>query len=141
MEYTLRKPKATDIFVVSKIIKGIGLKNIKDCFNTSDINELRASLMDENKLVDENGKVTYKNFSDEQLTKFGVEMVTSVGDLVLERMEVVQKDLIKLISNLTGLSIKEVEDLPIADFAEIVIAIVKEPDFVDFIKVVLKSFN
>ncbi len=141
MEYTLRKPKATDIFVVSKIIKGIGLKNIKDCFNTSDINELRASLMDENKLVDENGKVTYKNFSDEQLTKFGVEMVTSVGDLVLERMEVVQKDLINLISNLTGLSIKEVEDLPIADFAEIVIAIVKEPDFVDFIKVVLKSFN
>ena len=38
MEYTLRKPKATDIFVVSKIIKGIGLKNIKNCFNSDEIN-------------------------------------------------------------------------------------------------------
>ena len=40
-----------------------------------------------------------------------------------------------------GLKVKEVEDLPITDFAEIVMAIIKEPDFVDFIKVVLKSFN
>ena len=37
MEYTLRKPKATDLFVVSKIIKGIGLKNIADCFNSDEI--------------------------------------------------------------------------------------------------------
>ena len=38
MEYTLRKPKATDIFVVSKIIKGIGLKNVAKCFNSDEIN-------------------------------------------------------------------------------------------------------
>ena len=42
---------------------------------------------------------------------------------------------------MTGLEFKVVEDLPIAEFAKIVMEIIKEPDFVDFIKVVLKSFN
>ena len=128
MNYELRKPKATDIFVVSKIIKGIGLKNIANCFNSDDLNLIRKSVSSD--------KVT-----DEVLYKAGATIMLSIGDLVLEKMEFVQNDLIKFISNLTGLKVKEVEDLPITDFAEIVMAIIKEPDFVDFIKVVLKSFN
>ena len=128
MNYELRKPKATDIFVVSKIIKSIGLKNIANCFNSDDLNLIRKSVSGD--------KVT-----DEVLYKAGATIMLSIGDLVLEKMEVVQNDLIKFISNLTGLKVKEVEDLPITDFAEIVMAIIKEPDFVDFIKVVLKSFN
>ena len=128
MNYELRKPKATDIFVVSKIIKSIGLKNIANCFNSDDLNLIRKSVSSD--------KVT-----DEVLYKAGATIMLSIGDLVLEKMEVVQNDLIKFISNLTGLKVKEVEDLPITDFAEIVMAIIKEPDFGDFIKVVLKSFN
>ena len=128
MEYTLRKPKATDIFVVSKIIKGIGLKNIKNCFNSDEINLIMKSVSGD--------KVT-----DDVLYKIGANIMLSIGDLVLEKMEFVQNDLIKFISNLTGLKVKEVEDLPITEFAEMLMAIIKEPDFVDFIKVVLKSFN
>ena len=128
MNYELRKPKATDIFVVSKIIKGIGLKNIADCFNSDEIKVIRNS-------------VSGEKVSSETLNQAGITIVLSIGDLVLEKMEFVQNDLIKFISNLTGLKVKEVEDLPITDFAEIVMAIIKEPDFVDFIKVVLKSFN
>ena len=128
MEYELRKPKATDIFVVSKIIKGIGLKNIANCFNSDEINLIRKS-------------VSGDEVTDDVLYKAGATIMLSIGDLVLEKMEVVQNDLIKFISNLTGLKVKEVEDLSITDFAEIVMAIIKEPDFVDFIKVVLKSFN
>lgn len=128
MNYELRKPKATDIFVVSKIIKGIGLKNIANCFNSDEINLIRKS-------------VSGDEVTDDVLYKAGATIMLSIGDLVLEKMEVVQNDLIKFISNLTGLKVKEVEDLSITDFAEIVMAIIKEPDFVDFIKVVLKSFN
>ena len=46
MEYTLRKPKATDIFVVSKIIKGIGLKNIKNCFNSDERSQITTKKME-----------------------------------------------------------------------------------------------
>ena len=128
MEYTLRKPKATDLFVVSNIIKGIGLKNIADCFNSDEIKVIRNS-------------VSGEKVSSETLNQAGVTIVLSIGELILDRLDDVKDDVIKFMSCLSGLKIKEVEDLPITEFAEMLMAIIKEPDFVDFIKVVLKSFN
>lgn len=128
MEYTLRKPKATDLFVVSKIIKGIGLKNIADCFNSDEIKVIRNS-------------VSGEKVSSETLNQAGITIVLSIGELILNRLDNVKNDVIKFMSCLSGLKIKEVEDLPITEFAEMLMAIIKEPDFVDFIKVVLKSFN
>lgn len=141
MEFTIRKPKATDLFVVSKIIRGIGLNNIKECFSSVDVMSLRTSMMEENKTVDENGNVTYKDFNSEQLSRAGVVVITAIGDLILEKMDIIQNDVFRYMSNVTGLQVKEIEDLPITDFAELLMVIIKEPDFVDFIKVVLKSFN
>ena len=128
MEYTLRKPKATDIFVVSKIIKGIGLKNIANCFNSDEINLIRKSVSGD--------KVT-----DDVLYKIGANIMLSIGDLILEKLDIVKDDVIKLMSNLSGLKTKDVEDLPLVTFTEMFMDIIKEPDFLDFIKVVLKSFN
>ena len=128
MEYTIRKPKATDLFVVSKIMKGIGLKNISSAFSNEEVSLIKNSIKD--------GKV-----SDEMLSKVGLLITISIGDLILERLEFVENDVFKFIANLTGMKVKDVEDLPLTDFAEILMAIIKEPDFVDFIKVVLKSFK
>lgn len=125
MEYTIRKPKAKDLPVACKVIKGIGLKNIAKCFSNEDIETLKKSIAGE--------KVT-----DEMLNKAGLMVMLSIGDLIFEKMEDVQTDLFRFIANLTGLKVKEVEDLSLTDLANIVIAIVKEPDFSDFIKVVLK---
>lgn len=129
MEYTLRKPKATDIFVASKIFKVIGVKNISNCFNNEEIEEIKklAKRKKENVEVDEE--------------KVGLMVITSICDLVLEKLEYVQEPLIKFMSNLSGLKVKEIEDLSPADFMEMAIEIIKMPEFVDFIKVVLKSFN
>ena len=128
MNYELRKPKATDIFVVSKIIKSIGLKNIANCFNSDDLNLIRKSVSGD--------KVT-----DDVLYKIGANIMLSIGDLILEKLDIVKDDVIKLMSNLSGLKTKDVEDLPLVTFTEMFMDIIKEPDFVDFIKVVLKSFN
>ena len=128
MEYTLRKPKATDIFVVSKIIKGIGLKNIKNCFNSDEINLIRKS-------------VSGDKLTDDVLYKIGANIMLSIGDLILEKLDIVKDDVIKLMSNLSGLKTKDVEDLPLVTFTEMFMDIIKEPDFSDFIKVVLRSFN
>lgn len=137
----IRKPKSSDLFVVSKIISKIGLKNIGNCINADELKELRAKMIKDNEVADKKGKVTHKEFSDNQLTQFGIAVVANIGDLILSKLEDVQDDLNRFISNLSGLSTKEVEDLSIVQYAEIVMTIIKEPDFVDFIKVVLKSFN
>lgn len=134
MEFTIRKPKATDIFVVGKILKKIGLKNIAKCFEDEELNDLRKSFNSDN---NQDGS----NNQDELVSKAGMLVVLSIGDLVLEKLEDVQDDVFKFMSNLTGLKVKEVEDLSPSDFYKAFMTIVKEPDFLDFIKVVLKSFN
>ena len=131
MEYKIRKPKATDLFVVSKILKRIGLKNIINCFQSDEIKELAKIQTSEGVEIEKL----------ELTTQAGISVMTNLGELILDKLDLVQDDLIVFISNLTGLKVKEVENLPITDFIEIVMDILKEPDFVDFIKVVLKSFN
>lgn len=123
MEYTLRKPKATDLFVASKIIKGVGIKNIAKCFSSDEIEDIK--------------KLAKKEAVD--YTKVGLTVVVSICDLVLEKLEDVQEPLIKFMSNLSGLKPKDIENLSPADFTEMAITIIKMPEFVDFIKVVLKS--
>lgn len=127
MEYNIRKPQSTDLFVACKILKGVGLKNIKDCFTSDAVKTIKDSVNKDN--------------LDEVSNEAGLEIMLSLGDLILEKVDVIQDDLIKFISNLSGLKVKEVETLPIVDFANLVIEIFKTPDFVDFIKVVLKLSN
>lgn len=129
MEYTLRKPKATDLFVASKILKTIGAKNIYNCFNNEELEEIKTLAKSK------------KGNADVNYEKVGLMVVTSVCDLLLEKLEYIQEPLIKFMSNLSGLKVKEIENLPPAEFMEMVITIIKMPEFVDFIKVVLKSFN
>ena len=129
MEYNLRKPIATDIFVVSKILKGIGVENIVECFTNGDVKELQKIIKDKTEL------------KDDDYTKAGIVVITSIVDLVLDKLEDIQQPLIKFMSLLSGLKVKDIEQLPPADFIEMAIAIIKMPEFVDFIKVVLKSLN
>jgi hypothetical protein len=129
MEYTLRKPKATDLFVASKILKTIGVKNIYNCFNNEELEEIKTLAKSK------------KGNADVNYEKVGLMVVTSVCDLLLEKLEYIQEPLIKFMSNLSGLKVKEIENLPPAEFMEMAITIIKMPEFVDFIKVVLKSFN
>ena len=130
MDYTIRKPKTTDLFVVSKIIKTIGVDNIVNCFNAKEVKDLAKKVSKDK-----------KTYSDEDAREVGILVVKNIGELIFDKLDLIQNDLIKYVSLMTGLEFKVVEDLPIAEFATIVMAIIKEPDFVDFIKVVLKSFN
>ena len=107
----IRRPKSTDLFIVGKIIGKIGLKNIIACINSKELMELRAKMIKENEVTDKKGKVTQKEFTDSQLNLYGIEVVANIGDLILGNLENVKDDVNKYVSNLTGLSIKEIEDL------------------------------
>ena len=82
-----------------------------------------------------------KKYTDGDVREVGAVIVKNICTLIFDKLDLIENDLMKFISSVTGLSIKEVEDLPLNEFAEVVVKIIKNPDFVDFIKVVLKSFN
>ena len=130
MTYELRNPQATDLFIVSKIIKEVGIKNIANCFKSKEIEALKAQ-------VAESGTPA----SEEEATKAGLIVMTSIGELIFEKLDLVQEDVFKFMANLSGLSIDDVKSMDIVEFAEMFMTIIKNPKFADFITVVLKSFK
>ena len=141
MEFNLRKPQATDLFVVGKIVKAIGVKQFQSCYNCEAMKAYDKEIVAENTYTDENGKTQVREMTDEQVTQRGMIFAGELADLILGNLEVAQKDIFKFISNLSGMTVEEVGAMGIADFAEIIVTIIKMPDFKDFIKVVLKSFK
>ena len=126
----MRKLKATDLFAVSKIIKTIGVDDIINCFSSKEIKDLAKTMSEGD-----------KKYTDGDVREVGAVIVKNICTLIFDKLDLIENDLMKFISSVTGLSIKEVEDLPLNEFAEVVVKIIKNPDFVDFIKVVLKSFK
>ena len=119
----LRKLQATDLFTMVKIINGIGLKNIKDNIDLTELDDIRKRLKDDSK---EN--------SEELLSKVGMKIVTTVVGTVIENLPKVEKDLYDFCGNVTGLKPKDVAKLEIGEFIDLLIAIATKDEFKDFFK-------
>lgn len=130
MNYEIRNPQATDLFVVAKIIKAVGIKNIANCFKNDEVEALKTKIA-------ENGGVA----TDEEAKKAGSIIMTSIGELIFDKLDIVQDDVFKFIANLTALTVDDVMIMDIVEFAEVFMTIIKNPKFADFIEVVLKSFK
>ena len=130
MTYELRNPQASDLFVGTKIVKTVGLKNVANCFDTDEIKAIKNTIA-------ERGTPA----TDEETHSVGMKAMTAIGELIFEKLDTVQEDIFKFLSNLSGLTMDEVSTMDIVDFAEMVTTVIKNPKFADFIKVVLKSFK
>ena len=129
MKYELRNPQADDLFVVSKIIKTVGLKNVTACFTSDEVKKYSNSLAEK------------ETITEDEKNNAGIIIMGEIGELIFNKLDLVKPDLYKFMSNVSGLTVDEIATMDICDFAEMFIAIIKNPKFADFIKVVLKSFN
>ena len=120
MNYEIRDFKSKDIFPMAKIISKIGVKEFKQCFESDAV---RAMI----KGGDANA--------------IGVAIALDVGGVIISHLPDAEKEIYMFISNMTGLKQKELEDCGLAEFAEMLVAIFKKEDFVDFISVVSKLFK
>lgn len=113
-EYTLRKLKSTDIVPFAKILKNIGVKEFSTLY----------------------GK--YKGLNEEEAQ--AAAMVDILG-IILGNLEKCEADIFKFVSSVSGLKIKEVEELSPAEFMEIMVNIKNSDEFSDFFKVASKLFS
>ena len=60
---------------------------------------------------------------------------------MISNIPVAEADIQKFIASLTGLSVLQVKELPLADYGEIILDVVTNEDFKDFFKRVMKLFN
>lgn len=118
----LRKLEAKDIAPVVSILSKIGLKEIKECFNPADLQELAKS-------------------GEEAATAVGLTVFTELAGVVFANYERCQDDIFRFLASLSGKSKEEIASLPMDSFAEMVIEVIKKEEFNDFFSVVAKLFK
>lgn len=122
--YELRSLNASDIFMMSKILSSIGIKEFRKCFDSENIGELVKGTK-----------------TEDAAAKVGVAVMFDIAGIVLDNLPSCEKYVYAFLANLSGLKADEIAALPMAEFAEMVVDVIKKEDFRDFIKVVSRSFK
>ena len=123
-KYELRSLNASDIFMMSKILSSIGIKEFRKCFDSENIGELVKGTK-----------------TEDAAAKVGVAVMFDIAGIVLDNLPSCEKYVYAFLANLSGLKADEIAALPMAEFAEMVVNVIKKEDFKDFMKVVSKLYR
>ena len=124
--YTLRTLTADDIFPMFGIVSKIGIREIKNCFSPATTRAMLDSLKGDD------------GDRDQTINAVGVMIGMDVLSVIMERLPACRDDLYQLLSQLSGMSKKEIGALPMPTFAEMIIAVIRKEEFKDFFEVVSK---
>ena len=114
--FELRKLKSDDVFPMFKIISKIGLKEIKESLDPATLGKIATAFKADNEGVK------------------GDDLIYSIGfSVILDLAQIV-------ICNLPSCK-KEIAELDMVTFTEMIVAFFKKDEFKDFIGVVSKLFN
>lgn len=108
-----------------QIIKKIGIDEFKQCFNTPEIT----------KLMTEDGG------SGKIASQIGVTIMFDIVSIIIGNLPKCQSEIYDFLASLTGAKSKDLEELSLADFTQIIIDLVQKEEFKDFIGVVSKLFK
>lgn len=139
--YQLRELCADDMFPMMTILRKIGIKEFKDCFNKETIENLVEVFMNGAKTK---GEEEAENAQDNTLVVAGISIMPSVFDIVdvlLNNIPKCENDLYKFLSNISNLKVEEIKKLKMADFVGMIVDVVKKEEFKDFFKVVSELFK
>lgn len=123
--YVLRELQSKDVFIMSRIISKIGIKEFKSCFETEEVQKLIAEGTDAAASVE----------------RIGLSVMVDIAGVVLSNVTHAEQDIYSLLADLSGKTVKDIAELDMVVFAEMIIDVVQKDQFKDFIKVVSKLFK
>ena len=128
--YTFRPLQAEDTFLMCKIIKAIGIKEFKGCFEEGGIQEMMAQFMGGDQ---EEG-------NEAAVVKAGVAVFIDIADVILGNLPKCENEIFQMLASTSDMSEQAIRKMAFADFFGMVIDFVKKEEFRDFIKVVSRLF-
>lgn len=128
-KWQFRKLNALDIWLITPIIKKIGVNNIRKCFSGDIVKELVAE------------KVAGNENTDEQLNAALFGATFELLQIIVDGADKCQDDLFNLLEKTSNLSRKQIEELGIMELPLMIFDFIRNDDFreiaknVDFSKV------
>lgn len=117
-KYQLRALVASDMGAICKIISAIGIRQFKDAFRIEDFKA-----------------------NKDNVEAIGFNVLMDGAGIIISNYPKAEKEIQFFVASLTGLQVAEIEQMPFADFGELIVEIVKKEDFRDFFTRVTKLFN
>ena len=127
--YNLRDLEADDVFPMFQIISKIGIREFKSCFESENVKKLVAEVT--------SGKAS----KDELKATVGMTVAFDIASVILSNVGKCKDDIYLLLSQLSGLTTKEIGKLPMMTFMEMIVDVVKKKEFSDFFQGVVKLFK
>lgn len=136
--FELRELKSSDIFPMFKIMGKIGFKDLKDRLTPDKVKEL-TSMFKQDETTDADQKESVD--TDEQMMFIGFNVIFEVVEIIMGNLPSCEQEIYSFLAGLSGMKVKEVANLPLATFTEMIVEVLKKEEFKDFFKAVSRLFN
>lgn len=141
----LRDLTSRDLFAMSRIIKKIGIANFKKCLDNDEIKTAIAAYLKteetENAEGAEKTAETEKAKKLEGLTLAGVDITFDIANVIFDRLPECENEVYEFLASLSGLKVVAIQKLPMGDFFDMIIDVIKKPEFKDFFKRASRLFS
>lgn len=128
-KFELRSLKSSDMFPMFGILSKIGFKDLKESLSAESIQDIVSAFNGDDK--DNEVKTTFVGFS----------IMMEVVEIIMKNLPSCEKEIYSLLAGLSGMTVKQIADLDMVTFTEMVIAVVQKDEFKDFFKVVSGLFK
>lgn len=109
-EYTLRTLNSKDLFVLIRLVKKIGIDQLKNIIETKNINAL----------IKKNGK---------DAEKVGIEIFLDLSSIIIDRLDACENEIYDLLERVSDKDRKELEEMDMDVFISMVIELFQKDDF------------
>lgn len=134
--YSFRKLNSTDIFLMVSIINKIGVAELKGLLDKDSITALVKSFMTPED--EENKDKKEKKDSSEIITQVGISIAFDIATIILKNLPKCETEIFDMLANVSDLTVKQIKNLDMNVFFEMIIDFCKKDEFKDFLKVVSK---
>lgn len=128
--FEFRKLASKDLFLMTKIISKIGIKEFKACFEDEKVGKVISKLFSKDK----------GNISEGAIYTVAGVTLLPLADIIIGNMHKCERDIYVLLAQVSNKTEKEIENDAVL-FLEMIVDFFKKPEFGDFLKVVSKSFK
>ena len=129
VKFELRGLKSDDMFPMFGILSKIGFKDLKNSLTPDRVTELTSAFQKQE--GDTNDMSTYLGFN----------IMIEAVEIIMKNLPSCKMEIYTLLSSLSGMTVKQIADLDMVTFTEMIIAVVQKEEFKDFFKVVAKLFK
>ena len=129
VKFELRGLKSDDMFPMFGILSKIGFKDLKNSMTPDRITELTTAFKQTG--GETNGMSAYLGFN----------IILEAVEIIMKNLPSCKVEIYTLLSSMSGMTVKEISELDMVTFTEMVIAVIQKEEFKDFFKVVAKLFK